>query len=65
MLGFNDGIIPRYEQDTKYITDNISNIIGINNTKIINKNIHNNTINAIKDNKNWVITYNLRDFKNS
>ena len=65
MLGFNDGIIPKYVDDTKYLTDNIRSIIGLNNIKTINQNITTKTINAINDIKNLTITYKLYDNKSS
>ena len=65
MLNFNDGIIPKYEIDNKYITDNITSLVGLNTTTKNNEYIYNKTILTINDIKNLVITYKLRDFKNS
>jgi len=65
LLGFNEGIIPKYQNDTNYITDNIANEVGLNTTKETNSLIKENTIKAIADIKNLIITYKLRDFKNS
>ena len=65
LLGFNEGIIPKYQYDTKYITDNIVKEVGLNTTKIANENIYTKTIKAIDDIKNLVITYKLQDVKNN
>ena len=65
LLGFNDGIIPKWQQDTKYITDNIRNKVGLKDTKEINKNLFDKTILLLNDIKNLTITYKLNDFKDS
>ena len=63
LLGFNEGIIPRNYMDTDYITDNISGLVGLETTKDRNIRLCNNTLKAINDIKNLVITYKLRDNK--
>ena len=65
MLSFNDGIIPKYSMDDNYITDNIVPLVGLNTTKELNDHIYNKTLSCIKNIKNIVITYKLRDFKSS
>ena len=65
MLNFNDGIIPKYEMDNKYITDNIATLVGLNTTDKFNEYIYNKTVLAINDIKNLTITYKSRDFKSS
>ncbi len=65
MLNLCDGVIPKYEMDNKYITDNIAPLVGLNTTTKNNEYIYNKTILAINDIKNLTITYKARDFKNS
>ena len=65
MLNFVDGIIPKYEMDNKYITDNITTLVGLNTTTKNNEYIYNKTVLAINDIKNLTITYKNRDFKSS
>ena len=61
MLGFNEGIIPKKQMDTNYITDNICNLIGLNTSREYNKKIRDKTIEVINDIKNLIITYKIRD----
>lgn len=61
MLGFNEGIIPKYYMDTNYITDNIAFLVGLNTTTDKNKYLKTRIINVIKDIKNLVITYKVKD----
>ena len=65
MLSFNDGVIPKYEMDSKYITDDIAPVLGLNTSKELNTIIYDRTLKAISNIKNLIITYKLRDFKNS
>ena len=65
MIGFNEGIVPKYQSDTSYITDNIVNKVGLNNTKTLNKLLEDKTLKAINDIKNLTITYKLRDYTSS
>lgn len=63
MLGFNEGIIPKYYSDTFYITDNICNIVGLSTTREKNKYLKNKILNNIHDIKNLVITLKEKDTK--
>ena len=63
MLNFNDGIVPRQQMDTNYITDNIATKIGLYKTKEINKKVYDKTIKCMNNIKNLIITYKLHDNK--
>ena len=63
MLGFNEGIIPKYYSDTNYITDNICNIVGLSTTREKNKYLKNKILNNIHDMKNLVISLKDKDTK--
>ena len=65
MIGFNDSLIPKKIMDTNYITDNICSMVGLNNTRIINKKLRIDTLNFINDTCNLYITYKLKDFKSN
>ena len=65
MPGFNEGLIPQIIMDNNYLTDNICEYIGLNNTRERNKRNRNKTLNIIHDIKNLVITYKLKDDKKS
>lgn len=63
MLGFNEGIIPKYYMDTEYITDNICELVLLDKTKDKNIKLKEKVKSVIGDIKNLVITYKLRDYK--
>ena len=65
MLGFNEGIIPKYQMDTNYITDNLTSLVGIDSISSINKYIKERTIKTINNIKNLTITYKLADYSKS
>jgi len=60
MVGFNQGIIPKIFKDEDYIVDNIKpNYLDTTVEKNIKE--KNDTINSIKNIKNLIITYKLKD----
>ena len=63
MLGFNEGLIPKYIMDTSYITDNLVDLVGLSSTRELNKELKSRVINVIKDIKNLTISYKLKDNK--
>ena len=65
LMNFNEKMIPKYYMDTEYLTDNIKEILGIETSKELNIKLKNSVINKIKNIKNLVITYKLRDTKSS
>jgi len=65
MIGFNDSLIPKNVMDTEYITDNIKKYVSIDDTRIVNKFLKEDTLKAIYDIKNLIITYKLSDFKHT
>ncbi len=62
MLGFNEGIIPKYYKDTDYITDNISKLVLLEDTATKNIKLKRKIKQTISDIKNLVITYKLKDY---
>lgn len=65
MISFNETIIPKYYMDTDYLTDNIKNILDIETTKELNKELKNTITNNILNIKNLTITYKLKDYKSN
>lgn len=65
MIGFNEGIIPKYYLDTNYISDNIREVVGLTTSNELNKYLNNRIINNINDIKNLVITLKEKDNKKS
>ena len=63
MLGFNEGLIPKYYMDTEYITDNISKLVLLDTTNDKNIKLKAKIKLIIGDIKNLVITYKLKDNK--
>lgn len=63
MLGFNDGIVPNSYKDIDYITDNIKDLVYLDMTKDKNINLREDILDSIKNIKNLIITYKLRDTK--
>ena len=63
MLGFNDSIVPKSYKDIDYITDNITSLVGINNTMEKNTWLREDIIKNLGDIKNLTITYKLKDNK--
>lgn len=55
--GFNIGIYPITYKDEDYITDNIKELVGLDNTNIKNKKLKEVLINQIKKTNNLMITY--------
>jgi len=65
MIGFNDTIIPNSFKDTEYITDNVKKYVYLDDTRILNTWLREDTLKSIYDIKNLTITYKLRDMKHS
>ena len=65
LINFNEKMIPKYYMDTEYLTDNIKEVLDIETSKELNKKLKNIVIDKIKNIKNLVITYKLRDTKSS
>lgn len=65
MLGFNEGVIPKYFMDTSYITDNVCDMVLLDKTKDKNIKLKERIKLIIGDIKNLVITYKLKDLKRS
>ena len=63
MLGFNEGIIPKYYMDTDYITDNICDLVLLDKTRDKNIILKERIKQVIGDIRNLVITYKLKDYK--
>ena len=65
MISFNETIIPKNYMDTEYLTDNIKELLNLETTKELNKELRIETINIINSIKNLTITYKLKDFKSN
>ena len=63
MLGFNEGIIPKYYMDTDYVTDNICEMVLLDKTRDKNIKLKERIKLCLGDIKNLVITYKLKDYK--
>lgn len=63
LIGFNEKIIPKYYMDTDYLTDNIKELLNIETSKELNKELKETIINKISNIKNLTITYKLKDQK--
>jgi len=63
LMNFNVGNIPKNFKDEEYITDNIKNEVDINIVNDKNKIYKNSTISKMKNIKNLIVTYKLKNFK--
>lgn len=59
VLGFNQGEIPTIYKDEEYITDNITNVLNIENTLELNKIEYNIILSNLKSIKNLNLSYKL------
>lgn len=59
VLGFNQGEIPMIYKDEEYITDNITNVLNIENTLELNKIEYNIILSNLKSIKNLNLSYKL------
>lgn len=57
LLNFNNSSIPKLKMDDDYITNNICNLVGIDNTDKLNELIKANTLNYLSNIKNIIISY--------
>lgn len=57
LMSFNQGIIPKTYKDEDYLNDKLKNLLEIDNTNNLNKNIHDKWLIDIKRCKNLTITY--------
>ena len=60
LIGFNEGSIPLVIKDEDFLSDKEKNILDIDDSKVVNNIVKENTINNIKSIKNLVITYKLK-----
>ena len=65
LVGFNEGLIPKYYKDDLYITDNVCELVKLDTTKILNKKLETKILNNLGDIKNLTITYKNSDYKKS
>jgi len=63
LLGFNASIYPKIRKDEEYITDNIKDLLDLELTKDINKNIKKTIIDRIRKTNNLTITYKTFDMQ--
>jgi ATP-dependent helicase/DNAse subunit B len=60
LIGFNEGSIPLVIKDEDFLSDKEKNLLDIDDSKVVNNIVKENTINNIKSIKNLVITYKLK-----
>ncbi len=65
MMSFNDKVIPKSIKDIDYITDNIKKYVYLDGAHKKNGMLRVRILQKIKNIKNLIITYKLRDSKNS
>ena len=60
LIGFNEGSIPLVIKDEDFLSDKEKSILDIDDSKVVNNIVKENTINNIKSIKNLIITYKLK-----
>ena len=60
LIGFNEGSIPLVIKDEDFLSDKEKNLLDIDDSKVVNNIVKENTINNIKSIKNLIITYKLK-----
>ena len=57
LMNFNNSSIPRLKMDTDYITDDISDLVGVDKIDVLNELIKTNTLNYLSSINNITISY--------